>query len=408
MSRLLIIFFLFFIIETGLFAQAKENVGGFAGNMENTDINLITKEIVADLGRMSKEELNGAIIMSDTGVPMYTPDGIGSYKALWVRDFTYMMEYAGDLMPKESVKSCIEYLLSHTDTNGWIPDRVAANGYTDYAAGDGSFGKPNLDNAAFIVIAVDNYLNGLKPKEAKAFFSKWESHLERGLTVLPKDKKGLIYNDPKDPHSPYGFTDTIGKTGDVLMESLLLWQAYGVMEKLSKKYGYSFDDYVSNRKLIEKNLLDTFSHESGMLLAATVDCRQIDVWGSAYAVYIDFPMVRSQKEGISKWLIKNYTGIVQDGQIRHLPAGEYWDRILLPGADPQGAYQNGAYWATATGWVAVAINIVNPHLAQQTILDAYNYFKTKGIYECVNGDYTKVKRYVVSITNVYGAAKNML
>jgi len=39
--------------------------------------------------------------------------------------------------------------------------------------------------------------------------------------------------------------------------------------------------------------------------------------------------------------------------------------------------------------------------------DLVEYFDQVGIFECCNGDYTKINDYVVSATNPYGAIKRL-
>jgi len=69
------------------------------------------------------------------------------------------------------------------------------------------------------------------------------------------------------------------------------------------------------------------------------------------------------------------------------------DRKLVPA----NVYQNGAYWATAAGWYAGAISIVDVELAQLTLSDLVDFLKNDGIYECVYMDgYRKDKDYTIS------------
>ncbi len=90
-----------------------------------------------------------------------------------------------------------------------------------------------------------------------------------------------------------------------------------------------------------------------MFLASSLTTNQIDVWGSAYAVALGVT-TSTQADAIATWLKSNYDGVVENGQLRHLPAGEYW-RNLLAGYAP-GTYQNGAFWATPVGWLIVALD----------------------------------------------------
>lgn len=72
-----------------------------------------------------------------------------------------------------------------------------------------------------------------------------------------------------------------------------------------------------------------------------------------------------------------------------------------------GEYQNGACWATASGWFMDAVREVSAPAARRILEDAYRYFERQGIYECVNGEYRKLPNYVVSAANLYGAAKSI-
>ena len=192
------------------------------------------------------------------------------------------------------------------------------------------------------------------------------------------------------------------------MESLLLWRALRTLERWRAACGLPAGDLAAKYRAVEAHVERVFSHEeSPMLLAATADCRQIDVWGSCYAVSIGFPLSPQRREGIARWLLDNESGLVQAGQIRHTAPGEYWQRRLLPAETRPGEYQNGAYWATASGWFMDAVREVSAPAARRILEDAYRYFERQGIYECVNGEYRKLPNYVVSAANLYGAAKSI-
>ena len=349
----------------------------------------------------TRKILNGSVILSKTGVKMYTPDGVSSYAALWTRDLSYMVEYAGNLMPAEDIRAAIDYLLDGAAKNGWIPDRVDANGNVFYTAGDCYFpARPNLDTGAFLIIAADIYLKKLPEADARAQFALWKDGLCRGIDCLPVDEFGLVLNDAEPAHSPYGFTDCICKTGSLAMESLILWRSLKV---LTGWLGAEGGRYAVWMHSIEEHFCERFWDECGMLLASTGLCRQIDVWASCYAPAIDFPLSEDRKKAIAGWLIGHYDGIVEHGQIRHLPAGEYWERTFID-VEPE-TYQNGAFWATATGWFVEAIIGHDRALAEKTLRDVLKYFEEQGIYECVNGDYHKLDTYVVSATNVYAVCQ---
>ena len=362
---------------------------------------------LAQVEAWAQQEVIGSIVKADNGVNMYTPDGVKNYDALWTRDFTYMLRYAGEYIPVSDAVACIEYLLENVhEGDCWLPDRVYGNGRVNYAAGDMDLSRANLDNNAFIVIAMDCALSRMSEAEAKALFEKWETTLMTALDALPKDENGLVYNDPLNPHSPYGFTDCICKTGSLMKESLLLWEAWRIMAKWQTAFGHDASVATAGAKSIEAVLIDTFRNSDGMLDAATVDCHQSDIWGSCYAVSIGFPLDESLKKSIADYIAANYCGLVQMGQLRHTAPGTYWQK-LLSGVTP-GEYQNGAYWATPTGWLIDTLEPYYPDLAMETLQDLISYYAAEGIYECVNGDYRKLIHYAASASNVLPAARRLL
>jgi hypothetical protein len=364
------------------------------------------ERLLESLRAIAEKTLKSSAVRAADGTLLYTPDGYGHYDALWTRDFAYMAEYAGDLLDTQDLYAGAEYLIRHArPADGWIPDRVHADGETLYAAGslEHPCGEPNLDDGPFLVIAVDCLLRRLSEQEAGDFLARWKEALLRGLNCIPTNAAGLVYNPPEKPHSPYGFTDCIGKTGTLMLESVLMWRAY---KMLAHWLPQEREELNQRAAMIEQALPAVFADESGMLLAATEDCRQIDVWGSCYALAVGFPLEEDARRAIARWLVEHYDGIVQDGQVRHTAPGEYWARLLEDVAP--GEYQNGAYWATATGWLALALREEAPRLARRTLQDAERFFVEQGVYECVNGSYRKLDRFVVSATNVYGAAKLIL
>ena len=356
-----------------------------------------------DIKLETKKLLKGCIMKSDSGINMYTPDGKATYAAFWTRDFAYMIENASDLIQLKDIELGIQYLIDGADVNGWIPDRVEKNGTPRYTAGFDFPALPNLDNGCFLILAVDSYLKLLDECKAKENFFKWCDALCKGIDCLPKNESGIIINNTEPPHSTYGFTDTVYKTGRLCFETLLLWKAEKALCYWLLKFGLNADKYIKNIESIEKHFLAAFTLENGMLKAATEICNQTDVWSSCFALSISFPMPEAAKNRIAQWLIENYDSVVESGQIRHLPKGEFWQRTIIPIA--QGTYQNGAFWATATGWFYDAIVPYDKELARKLICDVLQYFEEYGIYECVNGEYKKLDTYVASATNVYGICR---
>lgn len=360
-------------------------------------------EVRSKLVDKVRQLVEGCRTSAQDGTVLYTPDGIASYDALWLRDFSYMVEYAPEFIPDADLIGCIRYAKKYKRADGWLPDRSYVDGTTCYAAGMliAPVGKANLDNTPFWVFMIHSLFERLDGSEFSAYFSEWEPDIARGLSLIPLADNGLVFNDPNDPHSPYGFTDTICKTGYLFYESLLLWRACRMAEVMCKATGIQNSmDYAAVAKQIEVNLMQLYDANTKTFFAADIECKQLDVWGNAYLLYIGFPVSEQVKAGILDWLCSHYEDYSYMGQIRHLPKGEYWQRTLIEVFPEE--YQNGAYWATATGWVMWCLHQKDRALAEQMLSEVMNCFDTEGSFECVNEGYRKLNSFVVSATNVYG------
>lgn len=178
---------------------------------------------------ITEKLLLGGRVKADDGTILYTPDGRGFYRALWVRDFAYSLQSAGELIPGEDMKKAIDFVIRGArPCDGWIPDRVEPDGTARYTAGDETFpASPNLDTGPYLVLCADVYLKRLPLDQARQQFLAWRNAMERSLSCLPVNEDHLIANFAQPPHSGYGFVDCIRKTGLVAMETLLYWDALG-------------------------------------------------------------------------------------------------------------------------------------------------------------------------------------
>ncbi len=359
-----------------------------------------------ELRNLSQKLIEGCRARAYDGTWLYTPDGISSYNALWLRDFSYMVEYAGFAIPNEEIEGCIRYAIRHRREDGWMPDRACGDGTGVYAAGEMGhpIGEANLDNTPFLVFTVYDLSKRLDAEKFKPKWKEWEPHLTTGLKLIPLSGNGLVYNDPKRLHSPYGFTDTVAKSGELFMESLLFWRACKQMAELSQKFGTGeISWYEKCMSAVEETIGLLRDKNSGGYFAASGACKQLDIWGMAYLLFIDFPVSKEEKQGILSFLKTHYENYMYCGQVRHLLKGEYWQALLID--VPEETYQNGAYWATASGWVIGSLAEYAPELALRTLREVTQYFQEEGSFECVNEGYQKLPSFVVSAANVYGGIK---
>lgn len=356
------------------------------------------------------------------GVTVYSPGGYGGN--VWSRDYYYIVSGAPELVPAQEIRSVVELFLSKQLADGRVPKNVNINLEADYVCwnmqGDPrdagrkvihgwqpeqnranpAATKPEADAAQFLVLLAAEYV----ARSNDADFAKSAlPSLHNAMRSIPRSRNGLVWIDPKAPHTSYGFTDGVVKGGNELFCSLLFWQASGEMVQMAELAGRRDlqQYYRKQMKKIEKNISVLWDANKSAFLAATEICRQVDIWGNAFLVWIDFP-IGNKLPKLLGFLAKNYDRYVYEGQVRHLLAGEYWEAsVSWPNDDPmeKDRFQNGAYWGTPAGWVAYALAQQTPELARRQLNDLVSFYQREGIYECVGPDnYSKIENYGSSLT----------
>ncbi len=387
----------FSLITILAFAQTEGQKGN-SGNPYG-----LSAEKIQWMKEATLNQLKGCRVQGAGGTWIHTPDGVGNYKSLWTRDFYYMVEYAGDLMDPNEIKASIYYLLNGQREDGCIPDRVNVEGQPVYSPGPP--GKPMadnaLDNGPFMAMLVCSYVNQYQDEE---LFREVEHQLSRGIDHTTVSENGLVYNNPKNPQCVYGFTDIVKKTGNLLFSSLLYYKANLEMYQLCLKYECGNPAIYRERyEYVQQSISKLWNEDNGMFWAADIDCKQIDIWGSAYAVEVGITS-KKQTRGITKYLVEHYDETVMEGQIRHLTRSEgAWNNLFKP--CEEGTYQNGAYWATPLAWMIPVYARVNPGMAKDMLEEVITNFQENGINECINDGYVKVPNFVVSATNVYSLTR---
>ena len=165
------------------------------------------------------------------------------------------------------------------------------------------------------------------------------------LTPCRSRPTGWCFVDRNSPWVEYGFTDTVAKTGKVFLGSLLHWEA---CERLAQTYKFweQHDDahaWFERAHKAEARLFEFWDDGVGMYRSAQQDCRQTDVWASAYAAVM---RVASQDPVRAHGpLVRAQLGQRRPQGLRPAPppgrstgSGRSW-RV------PQDTYQNGGYWA---------------------------------------------------------------
>ena len=328
------------------------------------------------------------------GTSAFPPQvGIG-YEAFWLRDFAYTLEGSLDSYSEKELLQACRIFIRSIRADGAGVDCVAFDGRPIYKPGFGTMGaNPVADGSQFtIAVAWHTYR---KTKDSE-FLGQIIDDLVRTMNAVPLNPETRLVHIKDDDwdRCPYGFTDTVRMQGDVLFCSLLYVEASRRLSDLLNVVGRKdeaeiwFHEANVTAKSIRKILWDS---QTGLFRAATIRCKEHHIWGSAFAVYLGITD-EGQSRAIAKYFRDNYLQIVQKGQIRHLPAGVYWETCVAA----QDTYQNGAYWATPTGWFVYTLDLVDPKLADQTVIDIVTDFKENSACEWLFVEKHRLPNYLAS------------
>lgn len=353
---------------------------------------------VAWLQKRSSQMIRDCRRTTRSGIAAFPPQVGGGYEAFWLRDYAYMLEGNSAAFSDKELKDSYRFFLAGQRVDGAMVDCIKFDGTPCYMPGYGTIGRnPVADGSQF---TVDVAWHTFQKTRDTNLVRQTVDALIKGMKAVPRNPAtGLVYVKPGPEHDrcPYGFTDAIRKQGDELFCSLLLVQASrqlsDLLEIANRKEEAAY--WRRGAQQVAGKVREVFwDTKAGLFRAATLVCNQPDIWGSAFAVYIGVTTT-NQAQRVAWYFKDHYREIVKRGQLRHLPAGMFWEQTI--GVQP-GTYQNGAYWATPLGWFVYALDLVDPPLADQTITDLVRDFITTGDEnECVNDGYSNVSHYIASV-----------
>lgn len=341
------------------------------------------------------------------GTAAFPPQvGIG-YEAFWLRDYVYTLDGAVASYTDKELKDACRLFVRSISADGAGVDCVKFDGTPIYKPGYGTMGKePVLDGPPFTVGAAWHTYQRTKDKE---LLSEVLDPLITTMNYMPRSQSsGLAHIQFPGERCPYGFTDTIQKSGDELFCSLLMVQATRQLGDLLEAGGRC-DEALKWRQeggRISESVRRVFwEREVGLFRATTGACNAPDIWGSAFAVYLGVAD-SIQSKAIAEYFKVHYSEIVQHGQVRHTPGSTDWSGKPAPAQE--GQYQSGGYWATPVGWFVYTLDLANPGLADRTILDMISHFKQHGACEWINGEKRVLPNYLASAALPLAGIRAML
>jgi hypothetical protein len=378
-------FVLFFTIAA--LALAGGNTDAFADSAAMS-------EAVSWLENESHRLIRASRRTMKDGTAAFPPQvGIG-YEAFWLRDYVYTLEGSIDSYSDRELLDAGRVFISSMRADGAGVDCVKFDGHPIYKPGFGTLGdNPVADGSQFTVAAIWHTYQ--KTGDATFLKENIDALIKTMRSVPRNPKTKLVHIKDNDwDRCPYGFTDTVRMQGDVLFCSLLYVEAGRRLSDLLVVVGRNEEaaEWKSEAEVVAKSIREVFWDERvGLFRAATIRCREHHIWGSAFAVYLGIAD-KSQSMAIARYFKEHYSQIVQNGQIRHLPGGVYWE-LCVAGRD---TYQNGAYWATPTGWFVYTLDLVDPALADKTVIDMVSDFKEGGVCEWILGEKRRLPNYLAS------------
>ena len=341
----------------------------------------------AELEKFGRDLVPKARRQMVDGTCGYVPQAGNNYDAVWLRDYYYVLE--AKLVPSADIVPLARVFLNAMSPEGYGVDCVRYDGKPIYKPGYGRWGEHAVaDGPQFTVNVV--YETWRQSGYATLLSSNVLDRLTLTLSTLPRNPRastGLVWIDPSRAHDrcPYGFTDTVRKQGDCFFESLLEIQAtrnLAIMMDAANRHKDA--EALRTRADFETAQVNAvfWDDRVGLYRAATVKCREHDIWGSAFAVWLGVAPA-NRAERIGAYFCTNFNGLVQHGQVRHTPENVYWEQ-----ACPRDSYQNGGYWGTPVGWFAYALERVSPELVDRLYGDLLDFYATHGVCEWSFGSKT--------------------
>lgn len=382
-----------------------------------------------------------------TGGVLIRPGGRETYPSFWIRD--YAMTLSSGFVSDEEQKNMLLLTASTQCNQSWITkggslvpfgaiaDHIRVDDckpiyfpgtYDEEEQGVEEFGMmpPYCDQFYFIEMA-DYYLrttNDDKILDEKIKGTRLIDRLEIAFKVPPsRSQSTLVYTTDNFRGVDFGFRDAIRITGDLSYPSILKYRAAlqlaAIFDRLKDQEKGGIYRHIAQQ--LKEEIPHTFLNPDGMLKASNGKSGQPDVWGTALAIYLGI-----LEDGVAvqaaQHLAKAYqTGkLAYKGSVRHIISGEdfsnetAWEDAIVP----HNQYQNGAYWGTATGWVAFAIAQVDKSLASQLVSEYIDGLRESdfrkgsefsGPYECYYPpQYTRGPVYLTTVSCPYSVLKSML
>jgi len=327
--------------------------------------------------------IRGSAVPMKDGTIAFPPQVGSGYDAFWLRDYEYALEGAINCFTKKELTDACRVFIKALRADGAAVDCVKYDGTAIYKPGYGTMGRePVLDGPPFTVsVAWQTYQH----TKDRALLAEILDPLVKTMNYMPRNQtNGLAHINFPGERCPYGFTDSIQKSGDELFCSLLMVQASRQLGDLLEVEGRTLEaqQWRKESERVSKSVRNVlWDDKVGLFRATTGACNVPDIWGSAFAVWLGVAM-DAQAQRIAKNFQDHYDELVLHGQVRHLPGFMDWNGLKTD--VNSGNYQSGAFWATPVGWFVYTLDLADPAAADQTVIELARHFQTHGASEWIN------------------------
>ncbi len=389
--------FTLFLSLVSLIAMSLPSKAQTTNYLSKSDLKFLkelTEEVMDSSRILPNQKITVGFGGNSTGGVLIRPGGRACYPSYWIRD--YAMSLESGMVTKEEQQHMLELTAATQCDQTWISSTgslIPAGAIADHIRIDDS--KPIYFPGTYDYETQGGKTWGVVPPFGDQYFFihmayyflqttsssdfllqeingiRLVDRLEMAYKVPPTKRDGvLVYTTDDFRGVDFGFRDVITITGELAFPSILKYRAslemaeiYKLINKTEKSNAYS-----TIAEKLKTEIPSTFSDDRGMLLASTEKSNQADVWSTVLAVYFGILEGDDMKK-TCQYLSDAYKNgsLAYKGNIRHVLTTDDFDESSaweFSLAKKQ-TYQNGAYWATPTGWVCHAIAKVNPTLAQQ-------------------------------------------
>ena len=329
-----------------------------------------------------------AVPMNDGTLAFPPQVGIG-YDAFWLRDYEYTLEGSNESYSNDELTAACRLFVKAIRADGAAVDCIRFDGTPIYKPGYGTMGRePVLDGPPFTVsVAWHTYQRTKDPTLLREILDP----LIRTMDWMPRNPaNGLAHIKEVGERCSYGFTDSIAKSGDDLFCSLLLVQAARQLGDLLQAAGRTEDahKWQQEAERVADSVRRVFWDEQFGLFRSTTGRGNVpDIWGSAFAVWLGVA-AEEQAPKIANYFKEHHAELTLHGQVRHIPGFMDWSGNKTP--RNSGSYQSGAFWATPVGWFVYTLDLADPALADQTVIELVRHCQQYGACEWINREGRRV------------------